>query len=69
MKASERRREVRVKREAARSASHAQGEGEGEGDAKCESRFGGGAHRYSREEALVISATGCIFRLPRESLS
>ena len=67
MKASERRREVRVKREAARSASHAQGEGEG--DAKCESRFGGGAHRYSREEALVISATGCIFRLPRESLS
>ena len=65
MKASERRREVRVKREAARSASHAQGEG----GAKCESRFGGGAHRYSREEALVISATGCIFRLPRESLS
>ena len=65
MKASERRREVRVKREAERSASHAQGEG----GAKCESRFGGGAHRYSREEALVISATGCIFRLPRESLS
>ena len=65
MKASERRREVRVKREAARSVSHAQGEG----GAKCESRFGGGAHRYSREEALVISATGWIFRLPRESLS
>ena len=56
---------MRVKREAARSASHAQGEG----GAKRESRFGGGAHRYSREEALVISATGCIFRLPRESLS
>ena len=56
---------MRVKREAERSASQAQGEG----GAKCESRFGGGAHRYSREEALVISATGCIFRLPRESLS
>ena len=40
---------MRVKREAARSASHAQGEG----GAKRESRFGGGAHRYSREEALV----------------